>query len=156
MKGRKNTEQDFWDNVQMLGNCWEWQGEIQRGGYGLFRWNGPKRTVHRIAWELTFGPIPDGLLVLHECDNRACCNPSHLVLGTHKKNRNDQTTRGRDHFTHTKLSLEEGLELRRKFFAGEAKCSQLARQYGLNPRTVWERIHEPSATMLRAEREREV
>lgn len=51
--------------------------------------------VHRYAWELTYGPIPDGMLVCHSCDNPPCCEPTHLFLGTPADNMRDKIQKGR-------------------------------------------------------------
>lgn len=85
-------------DVRSPSECWEWQGAIlQNVGYGQLWDNRIKRNIgtHRAAWEVTNGPIPDGLHVLHRCDNRPCCNPSHLFLGTHKDNMRDKMAKGR-------------------------------------------------------------
>lgn len=61
--------------------CLEYQCELDGGGYGQLRHGGKVRRAHRLAWELTRGPVPDGAFVYHRCGNRSCCNVEHLFLG---------------------------------------------------------------------------
>jgi hypothetical protein len=77
--------------------CWEWQGYVQPNGYGNYydKADGKKHSAHREAWISVNGEIPDGLCVLHRCDNRKCCNPGHLFLGTHSDNAADKVSKGR-------------------------------------------------------------
>ena len=86
----------FWVRVvKRKGGCWEWIGPRDRYGYGrASRIKKPVRC-HRYVWEQYNGPIPDGLCVLHSCDNPPCLNPAHLRLGTHQQNVNDRSSRGR-------------------------------------------------------------
>ena len=91
----------FWSKVKRTPDaCWEWQGGTFQNGYGMFaagRRAGKAyvRTAHRTAYELTHGLIPDGLQILHACDNRVCCNPAHMSLGTSKDNMADARQKGR-------------------------------------------------------------
>lgn len=80
---------------------------VNSTGYGQFNvTHRQPRGAHRIAWELTYGPIPKGLWVLHRCDNRICVRPDHLWLGTSQDNSRDMVTKGRSgtgdrHVSHT-------------------------------------------------------
>jgi len=84
----------FWSrvDVQSDAKCWNWKGYDRGKGYGRF---GDRGASHRIAHELVNGIIPDGMLVRHLCDNPRCCNPRHLVAGTHKDNTADAIARDR-------------------------------------------------------------
>lgn len=82
-------------HVPELGPCWVWTAALHRRGYGWFRFNGTPTLAHRVSWELTNGPIPDGLQVLHKCDNKPCERPDHFFLGTDADNMADKTAKGR-------------------------------------------------------------
>ena len=75
--------------------CREWTGKRARNGYGHVGWRRLSMGAHRLAWILTHGPIPDGLWVLHHCDNPPCCEPTHLFLGTAADNSADCEAKGR-------------------------------------------------------------
>ena len=80
-----------------VNGCVEWTGHVDRKGYGRVSIEGRQVFAHRVAWELAHGPIPDGLCVLHHCDNPPCCNPAHLFLGTIRDNNLDMSAKGRNH-----------------------------------------------------------
>ncbi len=78
-----------------VNGCVEWAGELTNKGYGELRVAGKHKTTHRLAWTEVHGPIPDGLWVLHKCDNRKCINVEHLYLGTVVENSRDMAERKR-------------------------------------------------------------
>jgi len=78
-----------------LGPCWVWTGARSQFGYGNLTTNGKQENAHRVSWEIHFGPIPDGIRVLHACDNPPCVRPFHLFLGTQKDNNRDREAKGR-------------------------------------------------------------
>lgn len=82
-------------NVQKGDGCWEWSGSLMNSGYGRFNLKKRWQSAHRMAYSATHGPIPEGLLVCHKCDNPRCVRPSHLFLGTCKDNVHDCIRKGR-------------------------------------------------------------
>ena len=92
----KNTEEKFWKRLDKKSNgCWEWTKAHNKDGYGQTCYKGKMVWTHRMAWIYSKGEIPEGMHVLHKCDNPACCNPDHLFLGTHKDNMNDRDKKNR-------------------------------------------------------------
>lgn len=89
----------FWKYVRKTPTCWLWIGHTTPAGYGQIRPDSTneKQLAHRVAWELTHGPIPDGLLACHGCDNPPCVRPEpgHVFLGTHRDNTHDAIQKGR-------------------------------------------------------------
>lgn len=79
-------------------DCWEWGGSPDHDGYGVVSWGGTQYKAHRVAYELHVGPIPEGLVVRHNCDNPPCVNPAHLLLGTQADNVRDMHERGRGRY----------------------------------------------------------
>lgn len=92
--GKRTVETTEPAHVPGIGPCLEWQGARLRG-YGRVRRAGRMQYAHRVAWEEVNGPIPDGLLVLHRCDNPPCVRPEHLFLGTDADNARDKAEKGR-------------------------------------------------------------
>ncbi len=78
--------------------CIEWEKARYANGYGKVGIGGKTKYAHRVAYELEYGPIPDGMCVMHSCDNPPCINPDHLSVGTHADNVRDKTEKGRTPF----------------------------------------------------------
>ncbi len=89
--------------------CWIWHGGLFSNGYGQFRWGRRKVKAHRFIWQLLFGPIPQGKIICHTCDNPKCVNPNHLFLGTHKDNTQDMLKKGRAGDGGSKTKRETGI-----------------------------------------------
>lgn len=104
-------EERFWPRVNKTESCWLWIGTRNHYGYGCLKLGGRSGrllTAHRIAFELTHGPIPEGLRVLHTCDVPACVNPAHLYLGTAADNTRDMIDRGRHGWVRHPESVPRG------------------------------------------------
>lgn len=80
-------------HVPHLGNCWLWTGGVCGNGYGAIKMNGKQEAVHRVAWIIQNGEIPEGMQVLHSCDIPLCVR--HLFLGTGQDNSRDMVKKGR-------------------------------------------------------------
>jgi hypothetical protein len=146
-------EERFWNQVLKSEECWEWQGPVNENGYGIL--SGPTRIhlkSHRVAWELMFGEIPEGMCVCHSCDNPKCVKPDHLFLDTHAGNMKDKARKGRSksargELSHTAvLTAEQVLEIRGKH--PTLSYSRLAKEYcvsvgainGILNRRTWKHI----------------
>jgi hypothetical protein len=133
----------FWQRVRVGDNCWTWEGSAHtNNGYGQFTLSQSRRVVtHRAAWELTNGPIPEGLSVCHRCDNPKCVRPGHLFLGTHAENMADMGRKGRQRgpkgATHHKARLSEAdvVDVRRRLAAGETQLA-IGKMYNVHPTTI--------------------
>lgn len=133
----------FWGKVNIspsLEDCWEWKAKWKRNGYGMFRLSSeqPTITASRFAWIITYGDIPDNLLVCHKCDNRACCNPTHLFLGTHRDNIIDmyQKGRGGDRNYRGPRTLTPDQVSQIKSLQGQMSNRSIARVFGVTHETI--------------------
>jgi hypothetical protein len=97
---KTNRPEDVFKFIDTKNNdpskCWPWTGVLGgRDGRGYISINNVKKAAHRVVYELFNGPIPEGQVIRHECDNPRCCNPEHLVVGTRTDNELDKYKRGR-------------------------------------------------------------
>lgn len=132
--------------------CWLWDGKRKAKGYGVLHYEKREVMAHRVMWEISFGAIPHGACVLHQCDNPPCCNPAHLFLGTITDNNRDMVAKGRHarqgsnrkpsewargtQIVSSKLAPESVIEMRRRLADGE-KLTAVARAFSVHKATVW-------------------
>ena len=121
-------------------------------GYGAVKVDGTQHYVHRLAYELFNGPIPEGMQVLHRCDVRCCCNPDHLFVGTIGDNMRDRTKKDRqakgEGNGQAILTNEIVAEIRQSYADGGSSYQQLADKYGVSKPTVADIIKNRSWSHL--------
>lgn len=141
-------EERFWAKVEKRGpnDCWEWTGSRSKFGYGRISSGGRYGTMlsaHRVSWKIHWGPIPDGLLVLHKCDTPPCTNPDHLFLGTSSDNNKDAYDKGRhippaisgeNHYLSVPLTLSGAV---RAAYKETPNQKDLAKKFGISNGTVY-------------------
>lgn len=136
----QHDAEKFWRQVRRgsPNECWEWQGPLQCKGYGQLSVLGKSWRAHRYAMFLTHGSIPADKVVMHACDNRRCCNPNHLSLGTQLENIADQDRKGGIHRAHGarhgRAKLNE--DLVRQIRASSRPDSEWARELGVYATTI--------------------
>jgi len=140
---RFNVETKFWDRTEEdpATGCIEWVGPRNKLGYGRVCVTKDRRVyAHRLAWEIDVGEIPEGMCVLHLCDNPPCCNVNHLMVGTIAENNRQAGERDRMQFGsgryNAKLTEGDVIRIRGDYAAGGVSQYQLAREYGVHVMTI--------------------
>lgn len=137
-------EDVFWKKVDIRGkdDCWNWLGCIDKAtGYGKFRYNNVNNMLpHRVAYYITLGDIPDGHFVCHTCDNRSCCNPKHLFIGSPLDNVNDMISKGRNPIGEKDgtaiLTEKDVIEIRELLQKGKHTQVEIGKIYGVKSVTI--------------------
>jgi len=119
-----------------VSECWYWCGSRDASGYGRTSKKYGSTFAHRVSWQFSNGPIPDGMKVLHKCDVRNCVNPDHLFLGTQADNVADMIAKGRARFPKSR-------------FGEENPMSKLTKQDVLNIKKEYEKCQTPMATIAK-------
>ena len=156
MFARPTVSDRFWEKVDKTDGCWLWTASVFQHGlpYGQFQLNGIPHH-HRVAWTLVNGPIPDGIRVLHHCDNPPCVNPEHLFLGTDADNNRDMMAKGRFRQGNTTLTAAKGeghpkhrlteeqvSAIRSRYTGAWGEQSQLAREFGVSQTTIFQIVNQ--------------
>jgi hypothetical protein len=152
MTQKRPLRERFLEKVQKTDSCWNWIGCKDAHGYGVIGAGGHQARVlkaHRVAYEIFVGPIPEGLCVLHHCDNPVCLNPSHLFLGTQTDNIRDMRAKKRDrqlrgeHSGRAKLTWEQVQEIRARYRwqSHEFGSVALGQCYGVSAQDIMDIVH---------------
>lgn len=144
---KSKAQHRFWQWVdkngpmhQTLGRCWIWMGSIRgtNSPYGQFMVSSVRMGAHRYSWTIHHGKIPDGLNVLHKCDNPICVNPAHLFIGTHGDNVRDKVLKNRQCYGERNgrsiLTESQVREIRRRYKYGTART--LAAEFNVSKSAI--------------------
>lgn len=140
----QDTVRRFWKKVHKGQSCWTWIGAKHEQGYGvLFVKGGTRLRAHRLSWILHNGDIPQGLWVLHRCDNTRCVNPKHMYVGTHADNMRDcidrRTMRHGEGHPNRVVSEADVREIRA--LSGSMSFVAIGKRYGISARTACDIAH---------------
>lgn len=168
MPHKRTTPEEFWQRTDRSGGpaaCWPWLGGYRNAdGYGRLKYHRKTWVAHRLAWTLANDmTIPEGLVVMHSCDNPPCCNPAHLRPGTSQENTADRdhkgrTAKGDTHYTQTRpdtvprgsaasaalITEAAVVDIRRLYAAGNLSQAAIGRMFGLAQPTISEIIRRTS------------
>ncbi|MGL4197551.1 MAG: HNH endonuclease signature motif containing protein [Allorhizobium sp.] len=145
------SPETFWSRLDRspASGCWEWTRAIKSNGYGVAWLDGKCHHAHRLAYSLANGPLVPGLDVRHACDNRKCCNPAHLSLGTRQENMQDAVDRGRVRRGEDKKNATLNVAKVREIKTSTASSADLARSLDVSYGVVhavrsgktWRHVH---------------
>lgn len=161
-RGRDQSILDYlWSKIDRAAGpdaCWPWTGCRMQKGYGAVGYQGRTYNAHSLLFTLLDGPLKPGDCVRHTCDNPPCCNPAHLLRGSHHDNVRDAVERrlfkhGAEHYQ-TTLTADQVREIRRRHASRDVATSHghtaahdpngmqsLAAEYGVSPTTIHAIVH---------------
>jgi len=123
---------DYYSMPEPMSGCFLWIGCSSKG-YGRIDVGGEMEMAHRVSWEINNGAIPDGMCVLHKCDNTFCININHLFLGTQLENIKDMVKKNRQYKT---LSENDVLVIRDRLLDGMLK-SDVSSEFNISVSTIY-------------------
>jgi hypothetical protein len=153
-KYKRDLKERLYEKTSPNGECLEWLGCTGVGGYGRITYKGKSVYTHIAMWKVEKGEIPNGLCVLHTCDNPKCINIAHLTLGSHRSNMEDRDKKGR--WKHPgpygSLSSVEAEQIRTSYSTGNFTIVQLSQKFKVAYNTVYlvlkNKIHKPITPVL--------
>jgi len=123
----------FFEKINKTEKCWNWIAGKDKDGYGKIKIDGKMVQAHRASWVIHNGDIPNGMCVLHRCDNPSCVNPEHLFIGTRLDNARDRDVKGRNGYskiTHCPKGHEYSPE-NTTIWHGQRKCKSCKKDYDM-------------------------
>jgi hypothetical protein len=162
VKGNRSSYSDSYIRLYLINNmkvdesgCWLWQKVIGSNGYGYCTYKGKWGTVHRIAYQVFVGEIPEGKDICHHCDVKKCFNPTHLFPGTAVENAQDMIRKGRnwrvigENNCKAKLTENKVRRIRKEHVPHVVTHAMLAEKYGISQSVIqgiltnktWKHVH---------------
>jgi hypothetical protein len=125
----------------LKGPCIEFEGGHDSWGYGVVSQGTTLVGAHRVEWAKRKGEIPDGLHVLHKCDNPGCINIDHLFLGTHQDNMKDRDAKGRQHSGLTRLTEDEVRKIKHLLTTTRRTLEDIGNEFYVTKYAIWDIKH---------------
>ncbi len=125
--------------------CWNWSGAMYKRGYGQIRIGKRCYRAHRISYEVHVGPIPNGMVVMHLCDNKICVRPSHLRVGTQLENMKDGVSKkifsrdekwAMEHPEKAKLSFDDVVKIRELYSTKAFSQEKIGKMFGVHQTSI--------------------
>lgn len=139
-KYNTDAEKRFWSKVNKtedVETCWTWKGTPSKDGYGQFKYHCKHKRPNRFLWESLHGTIPEGMIIMHSCDNPSCVNPEHLNLGTHQDNAIDREKKKRRKIIpFAKLNQLQVDNIRQLYETGQHYQYELAKMFNVGTLTI--------------------